>query len=254
MAYRLPTPCRHHGCPELTLEPYCAKHKGEAHRWQDEQRGSSTERGYDGKWRKARRRWLAEHPLCAECDRHGRVTAANTVDHIIPHRGDRKLFWRRSNWQSLCAACHNRKTAREMRGDMDTKIVLVCGPPGSGKIQWVSEHAERGDVVMDFDALVAALSGLPIHDKPESVLPFAYEARDAVIRRLSRPHSAPTVWIVATGATRAERGRWPATETVMLETPAEVCKTRLQGRPSGLDWGALVDEWWREYEREDGTE
>ena len=28
------------------------------------------------------------------------------LDHIIPHRGDRKLFWDRDNWQALCKSCH----------------------------------------------------------------------------------------------------------------------------------------------------
>jgi 5-methylcytosine-specific restriction endonuclease McrA len=32
---------------------------------------------------------------------------ASTVDHIIQHRGDHVLFWNRSNWQPLCARCHN---------------------------------------------------------------------------------------------------------------------------------------------------
>jgi 5-methylcytosine-specific restriction protein A len=37
------------------------------------------------------------------------------VDHIVPHRGDKKLFWDSSNWQALCdgqtgRGCHDRKT------------------------------------------------------------------------------------------------------------------------------------------------
>ena len=53
------------------------------------------------------------HPLCAECRKQGRYTKATVVDHIVPHRGDQKLFWDRSNWQPLCKACHDRKTWRE---------------------------------------------------------------------------------------------------------------------------------------------
>ena len=51
----------------------------------------------------------AEHPLCAECERQGRVTPAYLTDHIIPHEGDYDLFWDQSNWQSLCSACHEMK-------------------------------------------------------------------------------------------------------------------------------------------------
>jgi 5-methylcytosine-specific restriction protein A len=52
-----------------------------------------------------------------ECKAAGRVTAATMVDHIIPHRGDQKLFWdSEHNWQSGCKLCHDRKTAREDGG------------------------------------------------------------------------------------------------------------------------------------------
>lgn len=82
---------------------------------------TSTQRGYSSRWQRARTGWLSAHPLCAMCEREGRVTAATVVDHIVPHRtawalasGDelaikaaRARFWDRDNWQSLCAAHHD---------------------------------------------------------------------------------------------------------------------------------------------------
>lgn len=50
------------------------------------------------------------------CERDGRVTAANVVDHIIPHRGDQALFWDTDNWQPLCKPHHDRDKARQERG------------------------------------------------------------------------------------------------------------------------------------------
>jgi len=44
------------------------------------------------------------------------VQAATVVDHIKPHRGDKTLFWERSNWQALCKQCHDIKTAKEDGG------------------------------------------------------------------------------------------------------------------------------------------
>ena len=78
----------------------------------DERREAPSARGYDRRWAREARRWLAVHPLCVECLAAGETTAAECVDHIVPHRGDRKLFWDRGNWQSLCTRCHGRKTAR----------------------------------------------------------------------------------------------------------------------------------------------
>lgn len=71
-------------------------------------------RGYDSRWRKARAAFLQRNPLCNECMKHGRLTPATVVDHVIPHRGDQKLFWDEDNWQALCKRCHDRKTGTGM--------------------------------------------------------------------------------------------------------------------------------------------
>ena len=75
-------------------------------------RGTSSERGYNYRWQQRRARFLMSHPLCVACEDKGLVTAANEVDHIIPHRGDQSLMWDEGNWQSLCKPCHSAKTAR----------------------------------------------------------------------------------------------------------------------------------------------
>lgn len=75
-------------------------------------RGSSTARGYDGRWEKARKIFLAANTLCKVCQAAGDTVVASVVDHIQPHRGDMVLFWKESNWQPLCRRCHNRKTAK----------------------------------------------------------------------------------------------------------------------------------------------
>jgi 5-methylcytosine-specific restriction protein A len=73
----------------------------------DAKRPTAAQRGYGNKWRQARVDFLAAHPVCVRCG-----APATVVDHITPHRGDLKLFWRRSNWQPLCSACHSRHKQR----------------------------------------------------------------------------------------------------------------------------------------------
>jgi 5-methylcytosine-specific restriction protein A len=117
MPLAAPTPCRQPGCSALVASAgYCTAHKRQVRKQQDEQRGSSASRGYGHRWRKAREAYLRAHPLCAECERHDRLTPATDVDHITPHRGDMALFWDSTNWQSLCHTCHSSKTAREDGG------------------------------------------------------------------------------------------------------------------------------------------
>lgn len=125
--------CAYAGCSCSTPigQKYCARHeakgraleeKRQAERAErlkqrsrefDRERPSPTERGYGTAWRKAREGFLRHHPLCAECDRQGRLSPATVVDHIVPHKGDRSLFWDHDNWQPLCKQCHDRKTATE---------------------------------------------------------------------------------------------------------------------------------------------
>lgn len=89
----------------------CAKHAGNY----DRARGNAAERGYDGRWQKARDAYIADHPLCVECKRLGLTVPATVVDHIIPHRGDDLLFWDERNWQGLCPSMHAVKTRLEAK-------------------------------------------------------------------------------------------------------------------------------------------
>lgn len=76
-------------------------------------RPNATPRQRGRAWMERRAAWLRQHPLCCYCEREGRLSPATVVDHIIPHRGDERLFWDRTNWQSLCASCHSSTKARE---------------------------------------------------------------------------------------------------------------------------------------------
>ncbi|TCT14593.1 5-methylcytosine-specific restriction protein A [Natranaerovirga pectinivora] len=101
-------PCKHPRCPKVTDGNYCDEHKRLY-----ENRASASERGYDSRWRKARSRFLKVNPFCVKCKDDGKLTEATVVDHIIPHRGDKLLFWDESNWQALCKRCHDKKTMTE---------------------------------------------------------------------------------------------------------------------------------------------
>ncbi|WP_216671362.1 hypothetical protein [Mangrovicoccus sp. HB161399] len=35
------------------------------------------------------------------------------VDHKVAHKGDKRLFWDRSNWQPMNRSCNSRKAIRE---------------------------------------------------------------------------------------------------------------------------------------------
>jgi 5-methylcytosine-specific restriction endonuclease McrA len=105
MPYAAPRHCPNHH--RLFTGPRCPDCAKESKQRAEERRPNATERGYNGDWRKARAEFLEAHSTCCKCPR-----PATVVDHIKPHKGDKALFWARSNWQPMCAPCHNRKTAR----------------------------------------------------------------------------------------------------------------------------------------------
>lgn len=69
------------------------------------------------RWKRIRLAHLSSEPLCVRCAGFEIMTAAQHVDHVIPHRGDHKLFYDRSNLQSLCVSCHSFKTTEENKGN-----------------------------------------------------------------------------------------------------------------------------------------
>jgi len=77
---------------------------------------------YGRRWRKLRRKIIARDlcrcRFCGVIVSSGRSSPnAAEVDHIIPHRGDEKLFWDETNLQTLCKNCHGMvKQRRERSG------------------------------------------------------------------------------------------------------------------------------------------
>jgi len=87
-----------------------------------EPKRSAHRRGYTRQWDREAKAFRARFPLCgmrqnglppvmSRCHAEGRDTPATQTDHVVPHRGDQRLFWDRDgNWQALCASCGAAKT------------------------------------------------------------------------------------------------------------------------------------------------
>jgi hypothetical protein len=221
----------------------------------DRTRLPASQRGYGHTWRQLRLLILRDKPMCQWpfCNQ-----PATDVDHILPLRAGGENT--RQNLQSLCKPHHAQKTAREDGGwgratqapAGQSCVTLVCGPPGSGKTTFVTARAAWGDLIIDLDTLFQALSGLPLYDKPEGLLPFALAARAALYSRLDR--AAVRAWVITGGASAAERQqlrlRWNA-EIIVLEVGPTTCIQRIGADPRRSArrdlWQPLVTQWWREY-------
>ena len=66
-------------------------------------------------------------PYCAKCLKQGLRTLGTVTDHIVPHRGDRRLLFDPANRQTLCDVHHNStKKREEFHG-----VVLGCDEEGT---------------------------------------------------------------------------------------------------------------------------
>lgn len=97
-------------------------------------RPSARERGYDSRWDKARKAFLAkpENQFSERCKASSFLNVGNlrmdgtaqtnprrmhlVVNHHTPHKGDQRLFWDRSNWEVVCPDHHDIRIQQEERG------------------------------------------------------------------------------------------------------------------------------------------
>ena len=101
-------------CPALVRGGggYCPIHKRDRGKAYDQQRGTSTQRGYGVTHRRLRKIVMAEQPLCPECLKDGKVEPGTEMDHIDGNPMNRA----RKNLQMLCKRHHSLKTVREQGG------------------------------------------------------------------------------------------------------------------------------------------
>jgi len=116
-------------------------------------RQSARQRGYTWEWEKARADFLAapDNQFCVKCKARGLLNPGTmrmdgsveanhrriglVVDHIIPHRGDKRLFWDRSNWQPLCHDHHDIEKQRQEHG-RETNGATLEGRPIAADHPW----------------------------------------------------------------------------------------------------------------------
>jgi len=127
-------------------------------------------------------------------------------------------------------------------------ITILCGPPCSGKTTYAREHAVAGDVVLDYDELMAELSGMPLYYQPFSLRGEAervFQERAAAMRQ---------GWIIRSAPRKEQRGYLRElyhARSLVLIVPAAICIARLEltGRPADvkLRQREYVYEWHRQY-------
>lgn len=121
-----------------------------------------------------------------------------------------------------------------------SSITLIYGAPCSGKTTYAADHAETGDLVIDYDAIAVALGSPDTHNHPRSLHPFVLHTIDALLERSMRSPDVK-VWLIKCNPTAHDVAL--SHTQVRMATSREECKRRATeaGRPRA--WAQLIDDW-----------
>lgn len=107
--------CIEPGCARLGEGTRCEAHrKAKRRRRKDGRTLSASQRGYGSKWRRFRKTFLREHPICQ--DEAGCIQPATDVDHIDGLGPLGPLGFDPANCRALCGLHHKQRTARDQPG------------------------------------------------------------------------------------------------------------------------------------------
>jgi 5-methylcytosine-specific restriction protein A len=114
-------------------------------------------------------------------------------------------------------------------------VVIVCGPPASGKSTWVKRNAARGDTIIDLDESRVAVGGRA-WDSDGEVLQRALAHRNELLHSLADKKSG-RAFVIIGAPTINERVAWrralgQVERVVVLDVPAETCIARLNRDPA----------------------
>jgi hypothetical protein len=135
-----------------------------------------------------------------------------------------------------------------------SSLVVVAGPPGAGKSTYVAERAQPGDVVWDYDTVMAALSGQPLYERPGRLHELVMALRPIVIGQALQLHSR--VWVIASAPSVEERDEWrrSGAHVVLLLAGIDELVERTSSRDQADEWALAIGRWWKRYRGSDHDE
>ena len=208
-------------------------------------------------WRGLRRALIAERgPTCEHCGKDCTMDPSELQgDHIIEltpqNVQDASIALNPSNVRLHCRECHNEHHKRWGQGTH--RIYIVYGAPCSGKSTLVRQSMSRGDLVVDIDLLYQAVSGLELHDKPNSLRANVFGLRGLLIDQLRmRVGHWGDAYIIGGYPHKLERdelARKLGAELVYCDVPMEQCLANAASRGvQAEEYRGYIREWFTEYD------
>ena len=210
-------------------------------------------------WRTLRQRLIVEaHFLCALCGdsylKDSSLLVAHHINELSPNNvTDPNVALNPRNIQIICRRCHD-KIHRRFEFGGSRNVYIVYGSPCAGKNTFVNQVSQRGDLIVDFDAIMAAISGCDFHFHVNALKRNVFAVRDALIEqirlRIGNWHDA---YIIGGYPRKLQREQLAAklnAELIFIDIPREQAKLNALASRGSLaeEFCTFIDRWFDAFE------
>ena len=213
-------------------------------------------------WRRFRMVIIVERGLrCEYCGQRVAKADELTLHHspieLTPDNyHNLNIAMNRENVLLVHQGCHNaihRRTASSK--NVSRGVYIIYGPPLAGKKTYVQQQLWQGDLIIDMDALYAALSGQPMYDKPEPLLLTVRAAHDRILDTVKTRYGRwDRAWIIGGYPDKYKREKLAldlGAELVFIQASKEQCLERLKWDPGRKhkekEWTGYIAKWFQHY-------
>lgn len=210
-------------------------------------------------WRALRERLIAESNfMCSECGESYLKNSALLIGHHIKELTptniqDANIALNPDNIKIICRRCHDKEHRRfEFGGGHN--VYIVYGAPCSGKSTYVNQVAQRGDLIVDFDAIMQAISGCEYHHHLNGLKKPTFAVRDTLLDMIRmRVGGWCDAYVIGGYPRKLQREQLAAklgAELIYIDTTRERAKlVALASRGTqGEEWCTYVDRWFDSFE------
>ena len=210
------------------------------------------------RWRDLRQVLIVDR--MGRCDRCGKDFSDDTSQLIAHHKEhltdeslkDPSVAVNPDNIEIVCPKCH--AFYHPEKGFTQRKqVFIVYGSPLSGKTTYVRQNMDSGDLVVDLDALEAAVTLSPLYERHQEVRRTVFGLRDFLYDQIRiRAGDWQTAWVIAGLPRKDERDRLASrlgASTILMEATEQECLDRLYAADDGRypEWNDYITQWFREY-------